>query len=655
MGRIRLTVDPKWVPVDLPLLDQLWAQMESEAEQLSYIGFDMEWTTKYEVSHRSKGNGRRHYQHVTGPVATIQLSSQNVTIVLRYCDIIECVERRNDEKLKSLCKKIDSLLRKGSVYKVGVGINGDKVKLEKDYPSLQVCGCIDLVTLHQSTYQPQQSGEPAVSLKGLYKLYTQKELSKDTLIIRSNWGGNLGCLSPSQIEYAAADSEASFDICNAILQNVDDKSSLETLLSSKLEDSKLPKDKHKRRVKDPMDWCKGRSKPYYDNINVLDPDGKIVFTVDKAKALWYVNRKKLGTIVEWRVNSETQEEEVSAVQLSFYPDSEKYEDAHIRRNLDYFKKPKENACVVCGRSENFVRFAVVPLLYRRHFPSVYLSHNSYDLLLLCPICFVKANAAYDEERCQVEKDFGIPLAHLTDHNLMKYKKEIDELEVLLHDECRPKEDSVDDTIAHHMTPLIKLSTMKEYYAMQRHRNMIIQLIKYANAIVKHFKALLSESQQSSGTTPSFGVLPDERLEELTTFIESNAYTYPFCEWKACNTKASSFEGASIIIGERGDYQGVLRLFLVREYPDLVAELPSRTRSGKQDSSINSDLPAMESHGFFVIRSLFKKYSSQFSKNSEKGFQHAVGQFIYRWRTVFIGKLNPQFLPEGWVAEDGILQ
>ncbi|CCW65438.1 unnamed protein product [Phytomonas sp. EM1] len=42
-------------------------------------------------------------------------------------------------------------------------------------------------------------------------------LDKDYSIIRSKWGGALGSLSKMQINYAAADAEASFDVCLGIL------------------------------------------------------------------------------------------------------------------------------------------------------------------------------------------------------------------------------------------------------------------------------------------------------------------------------------------------------------------------------------------------------------------------------------------------------
>ncbi|PWU87415.1 hypothetical protein C4B63_92g108 [Trypanosoma cruzi] len=159
-------------------------------------------------------------------------------------------------------------------------------------------------------------------------------------------------------------------------------------------------------------WCKGRAKPYYDNIFVYDAEMRLVFTVDKSKAEWYVYKKGLGKVIEWRETAveETQktEKEIAAIQLNFSPDLSKYNDAHIRRNLDYFRQAKENQCVVCGEKKDLVRFAVVPLAYRKYFPSVYMSHNSYDLLLLCTVCFARARRLYDEERRRVAVDFGVP-------------------------------------------------------------------------------------------------------------------------------------------------------------------------------------------------------------------------------------------------------
>eukprot|EP00796_Vickermania_ingenoplastis_P001683 gene1683-1045_t len=660
----RLVVDPKWEPVEAISFSSLWRGLVEEADHCHYIGFDMEWTTQYE---RNKDPKIIKAKRVSGRTATIQLSTASFTIIFRICNIFDALFGDNNENesqkdvLEMLWGGLASLLRSDSIFKVGVGINGDREKLESDYPELMVNKCVDLAVLHHMRSNP----EPAQSLKSLCELYTQRTLAKDVLIIRSNWGGHFGPLSPSQIEYAANDSEASFDVCMKILETLstagDDRSAVDVLSSiPPTTTSARPREKKKKKNLNgskevAADWCKGRAKPYYDNISVLNPEGNVVFTVDKSKANWYVKKKGLAKVVEWRDEADG-EKGIAVIQLTFSPDTAKYEDSHIRRNLDYFKLPKENMCVVCGEEENLVRFAVVPLVYRKHFPSVYMSHNSYDLLLLCTRCFSRASDLYEEERNSVAVDFGIPLAHLTIGGLATLSKSIKMLERSIDMEAAT-EDVEDDLVAHHLHPRIKLSVMKEFYEMQQHRNTIIQIIRYANALSKHYQTLARQgsSTGADSTDTEMGVLPEERFDELQQYLEENAYTYPFCSWhQDCAPTASSPEGVESILQDgTAMYQDVLRRYWLECHPEILSEIPSTTRAEKVNGS--RELPAFESHGFFVVRALLKKYGPYGNSVAGKNREHAVGQFIYRWRKFFLAQLKPEHLPEGWVAEDGILR
>lgn len=515
--------------------------------------------------------------------------------------------------------------------------------------------CVDLAVAHARINDISNN----LSLKSLCELYTGRCLSKNILIIRSNWGGEHGGLSPSQIEYAANDSEASFDVCEKILESIScNPSERIHFLSSCLNIDKPQvtgkmKNEATRRKDVSADWCKGRIKPYYDNINVLNPSGDIVFTVDKTKAKWYVEKKKLATVVEWRGAGESRE--MATIQLTFSPNVEKYEDSHIRRNLDYFKSPKENICVVCGADQQLVRFAVVPLLYRKHFPSVYMSHNSYDLLLLCTTCFGKASAVYEKERAAVAKDFGIPLGHLTSSGVVELENEIKKFESSIDDGLIMKR-MEDDLVAHHIHPCIQLSLMKEFCEVQYHRNMIIQIIRYANAIYNHYKSvgIIHDSRDDSGKRKNNAQptsLPSERFIELKEYMEKHAYTYPFCKGEQ---KISSPEGVSLLLlNGKVSHQEVLRLFWLEKHPEIVDEIPPRTRTEKDETDNN--LPVFEGHGFLVVRGLLKKYSDQGNWKVGKRGEHAVGQFIFRWRNVFLKHMEPKYLPDGWVPEDGILQ
>ena len=68
------------------------------------------------------------------------------------------------------------------------------------------------------------------------------------------------------------------------------------------------------------------------------------------------------------------------VRLLFEPSGRPMPDA------DYYTTCKENICVVCGNTGNFVRKMIIPHDYRRHFPQQMKDHMSHDVLLMCLDC-----------------------------------------------------------------------------------------------------------------------------------------------------------------------------------------------------------------------------------------------------------------------------
>lgn len=58
---------------------------------------------------------------------------------------------------------------------------------------------------------------------------------------------------------------------------------------------------------------------------------------------------------------------------------------------DYYLTAKENVCVVCGKTDSYIRKNIVPHEYRRHFPPEMKDHNSHDILLLCTSCHAASN------------------------------------------------------------------------------------------------------------------------------------------------------------------------------------------------------------------------------------------------------------------------
>ncbi|KPI85071.1 hypothetical protein ABL78_5876 [Leptomonas seymouri] len=676
--RRRIVVDPIWKVIDAGAYNCTWNTLTAEAELYGFVGFDMEWTTKFveqdtedckgRVVASSPSSVRRRPRRWTGPVATIQLSTFSCTVVVRWNHLHALVSGNASDILRdpyasvsstwpsyrvgqkanpaSLLRKIyadvKALITSPSIFLVGVGIHGDEVKLHRDYPKVVAQSAVDLralaeaclpVTVIDRSHASPDCGTQTVrtdslqSLKKLCAALTGKSLGKDMLVVMSDWGGCHGALTPLQIEYCAEDAEASYDICVAVLKEADFL--YDNLCADAAKDGhasaapwSTPEGLDCREVlaccttkergengegamrkgsrvatqgrpstgttvdaehKAEVEWCKGRSKPYYDNINVYSPDMELVFTVDKAKAAWYVNKKGLATVVEWRMPLATalpsdgsphssgaaSEREMAAIQLKFTPDFSRYNDAHIRRNLEYFKQPKENICVVCGRGGSLVRFAVVPLMYRRFFPSVYMSHNSYDLLLLCPHCFAKSNRLYDGLRLRVAEDFGIPLVHLRGKQREVYAEQVQRVSeeivpLSLAYEMRRRSEKADSQSAPErdcdLHPRIKLQGMQDCLTLMGHREVLDKVLSYAKALHAHYQSPEQRDDGASAardgevmvevTLPSpppsnkrkakrlgFHVadplagkvtaIPGERRRMMTDFLCTNAPIYPF--------------------------------------------------------------------------------------------------------------------------------
>lgn len=433
-------------------------------------------------------------------------------------------------------------------------------------------------------------------------------------------------------------------------------------------------------------WCQGRAKRYYDNINAYAPDMTLVFTVDQSKAEWYVYRKRIAEVLEWRDEEGEKEGErqIASIKLSFTPDFRKFNDTHIRRNFEYFQQTKDNVCVLCSGDSALVRFAVVPMTYRKCFPSVYMSHNSYDLLLLCTSCFARSRGVYDAERQSVAEDYGIPLAHLTPARLVTYEKELAAIKAQLANSPESTSGPAeDDFVDHHVSPHLRLKVMKEYANIERHRACLLVILKYAKALHCHYINSGEDTGEPIFSGRSF-IIPEAKVHAMREYLDENAPRYPLTgadveQWASEKGSASSPAGVRVILplgrpragiqrqplgkddgnnnGEERDGTGggrsetthvrrLLTEYWLRENPHIRAFIP-RTVHNEADE----EAPMVDSHAFLIVRLLMEKYAGSSGRNGE----HAVGQFIYRWRRLFLDKIRPQHLPKWWVAEDGILR
>lgn len=173
--------------------------------------------------------------------------------------------------------------------------------------------------------------------------------------------------------------------------------------------------------------------PMYDNIRMLDPEGNALSTISIKKARWYVAKQ----IAEWKTPS--------SIQLLFEPSGRSSNDT-------YTSSPKCNICVACGVSGHVMRHYIVPYAYRSLLPKKYKSHQSHDVVILCPKCHLCCEQSYHEHREQLEdglrKDPSTAIVNLVDPQkqrvrsaglaLLRWRKrlpdsKIDEYENLVRD------------------------------------------------------------------------------------------------------------------------------------------------------------------------------------------------------------------------------
>jgi hypothetical protein len=113
----------------------------------------------------------------------------------------------------------------------------------------------------------------------------------------------------------------------------------------------------------------------YDNIQMMDPNGILLANISKKKAKWYVS-KHLAT---WKTHP-------VCIQLSFTP------RAHSGSGFE--KSVKQNVCVACGDDGGlFMRHYIVPYAYRTLLAKKFKTHQSHDVVILCPECHLHCEHA----------------------------------------------------------------------------------------------------------------------------------------------------------------------------------------------------------------------------------------------------------------------
>ena len=138
--------------------------------------------------------------------------------------------------------------------------------------------------------------------------------------------------------------------------------------------------------------------PIYESCKMLAPDGQQLCFCDNKKMNWYISRNLAELISE----------EPPVFRLFFEPNARGCVDENLN-NSNFYTAPRNNCCVICGETENYLRFHIVPLLYRSCFPENLKSHKSHDVVLLCLSCHEKARIVYDKKKKEISEKYEVPL------------------------------------------------------------------------------------------------------------------------------------------------------------------------------------------------------------------------------------------------------
>ena len=138
--------------------------------------------------------------------------------------------------------------------------------------------------------------------------------------------------------------------------------------------------------------------PIYESCKMLAPDGQQLCFCDYKKMTWYISRNLAELISE----------DPPVFRLYFEPNARGCVDENSK-DSNFYTAPRSNCCVICGKTENYLRFHIVPLLYRSCFPENLKSHKSHDVVLLCLSCHEKARKVYEKKKEEISKKYGVPL------------------------------------------------------------------------------------------------------------------------------------------------------------------------------------------------------------------------------------------------------
>jgi len=138
--------------------------------------------------------------------------------------------------------------------------------------------------------------------------------------------------------------------------------------------------------------------PVYENCRMYAPDRTLLCHCDRDRINWYVSKGIAEQISD----------DPPAIKLLFEPNGTKSRD-HSDYDNEFYSADRVNRCVICGNTENYMRYHIIPSIYRQHFPPAFKSHRSHDVVLVCFSCHELANCEMDKFKKQIAREYDVPL------------------------------------------------------------------------------------------------------------------------------------------------------------------------------------------------------------------------------------------------------
>lgn len=156
----------------------------------------------------------------------------------------------------------------------------------------------------------------------------------------------------------------------------------------------------------------------YGNYKVLSPNNILMFRCNSKKINWYLNKNLAERI-----------DDIS-IRLKFNPNG-------LGNHNQYGIDEMENICVVCGTRHNLNRHHVVPICYRKFFPTEKKNHKFHDILSICLECHESYEKIATQFKNELSIKYNAPLNGIQCDNfpLIKMKNIVN---CILHNDKIPK-------------------------------------------------------------------------------------------------------------------------------------------------------------------------------------------------------------------------